>query len=108
MNNSIIKKVEPTNDVCVKFTEEEMEKLNISPGDKFTVHLEDGGILLKKFVKIEIDMSDWSREMLEDLIDVSCKEDISINEVISNAIKKNIPEDMAEENGLEMTKVEHW
>lgn len=93
MSKSIVKKVVPTGDVCVKFTDEEMAELNIAPGDKFSVELVDGGMLLKKFVKVEIDMADWSREMLEGLIDISCTEDISINEAISNIIKKNISRD---------------
>jgi hypothetical protein len=108
MNETITKKVEPTNDVCIKFTEEEMQKLNISPGDKFSVHIEDNGVMLKKFVKVEIDMSDWSRETLENLIAISCEDDISINQIICDTLTKNIPEDIGKENGLEMTMIEHW
>jgi len=93
MSKNIVKKVVPTGDVCVQFTDEEMAELNIAPGDKFSVELVDGGMLLKKFVKVEIDTADWSREMLENLIDISCREDISVNEVISNIIKKNISKD---------------
>ena len=108
MNETITKKVEPTNDVCIKFTEEEMQKLNISPGDKFSIHIEENGFLLKKFVKVEIDMSDWSRETLEGLIAISCEEDVSVSQVISDAITRSIPEDVSKENGLEMTMIEHW
>ncbi len=108
MNKSITKKVEPTNDVCVKFTEDEMEQLNIAPGDKFSVELQDGGILLKKFVKVEIDMSDWSREMLENLIDISCNEDISVNEVISTTIKKHISKSGVISVDTETSEITEW
>lgn len=108
MNKSITKKVEPTNDVCVKFTEDEMEQLNITPGDKFSVELQDGGILLKKFVKVEIDMSDWSREMLENLIDISCNEDISVSEVISNTIKKHISKSGVISVDPETSEITEW
>jgi hypothetical protein len=108
MNKSIAKKVEPTGDVCVKFTEEEMTQLNIAPGDKFSVDFVDGGIMLKKFVKIEIDMSDWSREMLESLIDISCTEDISVNEVISNIIKKRISKDGVISGDVESHEILEW
>lgn len=108
MNKSITKKVELTNDVCVKFTEDEMEQLNITPGDKFSVELQDGGVLLKKFVKVEIDMSDWSREMLEHLIDISCNEDISVNEVISTTIKKHISKGGVISADPETSEITEW
>lgn len=107
MNKSIVKKVEPTGDVCVKFTDDEMEQLNIAPGDKFSVEIIDGGMMLKKFVKVEIDMADWSREMLEGLIDISCTEDISVNEVISNIIKKNISKDGVI-SGTKASELSEW
>jgi hypothetical protein len=108
MSKSIVKKVEPTGDVCVKFTEEEMQQLNIAPGDKFSMDIVDGGIMLKKFVKVEIDISDWSRELLESLIDVSCTEDISVNEVISNIIKKRISKDGVISGDVEPHEIPEW
>jgi hypothetical protein len=108
MSKNIVKKVEPTGDVCVKFTEEEMQQLNIAPGDKFSMDIVDGGIMLKKFVKVEIDISDWSRELLESLIDVSCTEDISVNEVISNIIKKRISKDGVISGDVEPHEIPEW
>lgn len=82
--------IEPTGDVCVKFTEEELLKLNIKEGDKFSIEETDEGILLKKFESIELDMSEWDRKVLEMLIADSCNRDISVNEIISEIIQKFI------------------
>lgn len=84
-------KVEPTNDVMITFTEEQMEELGIKPGDKFSVDVrEDGSISLTPYKSIEIDLNDFDRLTLEMLITISCEEDISINEVISNLLQKVI------------------
>jgi bifunctional DNA-binding transcriptional regulator/antitoxin component of YhaV-PrlF toxin-antitoxin module len=86
----IKKTVEPTGDVCVKFTSEEMEELGIKEGDKFSIDCTEDGVLLKKFCTVDIDMSEWSREVLEYIISRSCEKDISVNEVISEIIETYI------------------
>jgi bifunctional DNA-binding transcriptional regulator/antitoxin component of YhaV-PrlF toxin-antitoxin module len=86
----IKKTIEPTGDVCVKFTEEELAQLNIKQGDKFSIKETDDGILLEKFSTIELDLSEYDRNILELLIKESCEKDISINEVISNIFEKII------------------
>jgi bifunctional DNA-binding transcriptional regulator/antitoxin component of YhaV-PrlF toxin-antitoxin module len=86
----IKKTLEPTGDVCVKFTEDELAKLNIKQGDKFSIKETDGGILLEKFSTIDINLSELDRELLEFLIQESCDKDISINEVISDLLEKGL------------------
>ncbi len=86
----IKKTVEPTGDVCVKFTEDELAQLNIKQGDKFSIKETDEGILLEKFSTIDIDLSQFERELLEFLIQESCDKDISINEVISDLLEKGL------------------
>jgi hypothetical protein len=86
----IKKTVEPTGDVCVKFTEDELAQLNIKQGDKFSIKETDGGILLEKFATVDIDLSQIDRELLEFLIQESCDKDVSINEVISNLLEKGL------------------
>lgn len=83
----IKKTVEPTGEVCVKFTDEEMQQLGIKAGEKFSVVEENGGVTLKKHEKIEIDLSTWDRETLEMLIDISCAKDVSINDVVSDLLE---------------------
>jgi hypothetical protein len=84
----IKKTIEPTGDVCVKFTQDELDELNINEGDKFSIKECDNGILLQKFEKLELDISEWDRSILEMLISDSCERDISVNDLISEIISK--------------------
>ena len=93
----IKKTVQRSEDCFVQFTDEELQQLNIKSGDKFSCSIENGSVVLKKFETIEIDMSEWSRDILEMLILKSIEEDISVNEVISNILERMLPslEEMA-------------
>jgi bifunctional DNA-binding transcriptional regulator/antitoxin component of YhaV-PrlF toxin-antitoxin module len=87
----MIKKiVEPTGDVCVKFTEEELAQLNIKQGDKFSIKETSEGILLEKFATVDIDLNEVDREILEFLIQESCEKHVSINQVISDLLEKGL------------------
>ena len=86
----IKKTVEPTGDVCVKFTEDELAQLNIKQGDKFSIKETNEGILFEKFATIDIDLSELERELLEFLIQESCDKDVSINQVISDLLEKGL------------------
>jgi bifunctional DNA-binding transcriptional regulator/antitoxin component of YhaV-PrlF toxin-antitoxin module len=87
----INKTLQPTNDMYLQFTEEELQTLNMKPGDKFEVkHHDDGSIELRPYVKIELDMEEWPREVLELIIKQSCEEDISANDVINNLLKESL------------------
>jgi hypothetical protein len=84
----MIKKIEPTNDVCIKFTDEELAELKLETGTKFTIEaLDNGSIQLTPFAKMEIDLSELSRDVLEQLIINSCEQDKSVNDVISDIFK---------------------
>jgi len=81
----------PTNDLYLQFTEEELVELNIVPGDKFDVNLQDdGSIKLEKYVQLELDTEDWPIELLQLLIKESCEKDISVNDVICNLLKQGL------------------
>lgn len=84
----IKKTIEPTGEVCVKFTEDELAQLNIKQGDKFSIKETDEGIVLQKFAAIDIDLSELERELLEFLIQESCDKDVSVNEVISDVLER--------------------
>ena len=86
----IKKTIEPTGDVCVKFTEDELAKLNIKQGDKFSIKETDDGILLEKFSTVDINLTELDRELLEFLIQESCDKDVSINQVISDLLEKGL------------------
>ena len=86
----IKKTIEPTGDVCVKFTEDELAQLNLKQGDKFSIKETDGGILLEKFSTVDINLSELDRELIEFLIQESCDKDISVNQVISDLLEKGL------------------
>ena len=86
----IKKTIEPTGDVCVKFTEDELAQLNIKQGDKFSIKETDEGIILQKFATIDIDLVEVEREILEFLIQESCDKDVSVNQVISDLLEKGL------------------
>ena len=90
-----VKKVLEKKDLYIQFSEEEMQELGWEAGQKlsFKFDEETKAITLEPFVKMEIDISEWPREILEFLVGESCDRDISVNEVINetllNFIKKN-------------------
>ena len=87
----MIKKLEACDDMVVKFTDEELIELGMEKNTKFTIKcLDNGTIQLTPFAKMEIDLGDFSREVLERLIKDSCEKDISVNEVISDILKSFI------------------
>lgn len=87
----MIKKLKQSKDCYLQFSEDELVELGIKKGDKFSAKTSpDGSIILTPFVNLEIDISDFSREILEFLISESCEKDISINEVISDSIRKGL------------------
>jgi len=85
------KVLQPTNDVFIQFTEEELSSIGAGPGTKFEAKLhDDGSIELRPYVKVELDMEEWSKETLLMIIKKSCEEDISANDVINNLLKESL------------------
>ena len=85
------KTLQPTNDVYIQFTEEELSSIGAGPGTKFEVKLhDDGSIELRPYVKLELDIEEWPREMLEMIIKESLDQDISVNDVINNLLKLSL------------------
>lgn len=91
INNMTKKVLQPTNDVFIQFTEEELSAIGAGPGTKFSAKLhDDGSIELRPYVKMDIDISDWSRDVLEMLVTLSCEKDISVNDVICDLLKQSL------------------
>ena len=86
----IQKTVKVKEDYYIEFTDEELKALSIEKGQKFTCEIEDGALKLTPFAKMEIEIGDWDREVLEMLIQDSCEQDISVNEVINNLLEEVI------------------
>jgi hypothetical protein len=90
MKQPIAKTVLKKEDYYIQFTDEELVELKIEKGQKFSCELKDGGLQLTPFAKVELEIGDWPREILEYLIKLSCEQDVSVNEVINDALKEVI------------------
>ncbi len=90
---NVYKTLERSNDHYIQFTEEEMEYMNIKPGDKFSCKINsDGSVLFDKFVPIELDIESWDKETLLFLIEESIEKDISVNDVINTTLEQCLKE----------------
>lgn len=86
------KKVQEKKDLFIQFSEEEIEEIGWEENQKLSVKVDEktGQITLEPFVKMDIDIGDWPREILEFLIGESCERDISVNEVINEVLVKSL------------------
>lgn len=88
------KTIKVKEDYYIDFTDEELEALNLEKGQKYTCEIKDGALKLTPFVKMELNMGDWDKDLLLYLIQESCERDVSVNEVISNTLEQIIKENV--------------
>lgn len=85
----MVKKIQTQTEYYIQFSPEEIKSLGWEENQKLSItEGEDGSIILRPYAKVEVDLSDFSREVLEELIDQSCKKDISVNEVIESVLRE--------------------
>lgn len=86
----IQKTVKVKEDYYIEFTDEELAALKMEKGQKYSCKVEDGALKLEPFVKVELEIGNWPREILEFLLQESCERDVSVNEVINDVLEKAI------------------
>ena len=86
------KKIQEKKEMFIQFSPEELEELGWAEGQKLSIsyNVATNSITLKPFVKVDIDLSEWDRYMLEDIINRSCETDMSCNEVIADLLSKSL------------------
>jgi hypothetical protein len=86
------KKVQEKKDLYVQFSEEEIQEMGWEENQKLSVKVDEktGQITLEPFVKMELEIGDWPREILEFLVGESCERDISVNEVINEVLVQSL------------------
>ena len=89
----IQKTVKVKEEYYIEFTDEELKALNMEKGQKYSCKLQDGGLMLEPFVKMELEIGTWDREILEMLIEESCERDVSVNQVINDLLEEVIKND---------------
>ena len=90
--NNMIKTLQPSKDMFIQFTEDELLELNIQAGDKFTAIPKEDGVFLEKMAKIELDLEEFPEEIKNMLIVKSIEDQIPVDEVISNLLKDFLAE----------------
>ena len=86
------KKVQEKTELFIQFSDEEIKEIGWEEGQKLSLDLDEetGSITLKPFVKMELDIDSWPKELLLFLIQESCEKDVSVNEVISNTLEQSL------------------
>lgn len=87
-------RVQKREEYFVQFTQEEMNTLGISQGDKFEVELDaSGAVLLKKMQAVEIDLLGLGEETLASLIELSVARQLPVDEVIVELLSSYLKEE---------------
>lgn len=85
------KTLQATNDLFIQFSDEEVQELGLEQGQKYEVKLQDdGSVKLTPWVKVELEMEEWSKEVLLMIIKESLDQDIPVNDVINNLLKEGL------------------
>lgn len=80
--------VKEKRDLYIEFSEEEMQELGWKENQKLSLDLEGNGIVIKPWVNVEIDTSNWPKEIFEMLVQMSLEQDKTVNDVIVDLITK--------------------
>ena len=85
----MIKTIQSQPQYFLTFTDEEVASLGLQSGDEFECQpLETGGFLLKKKEKLEIELSEYPREILEFLIRESINKNVTIATIVTDALEE--------------------
>ena len=86
------KKVQEKKELFLQFSEEEMQEMGWEEGQKLSLKFDEEtkAISIEPFVKMDIDIGEWDREILEYLVGESCDRDVSVNEIINESLEKMI------------------
>lgn len=88
----IKKTLQQSDDLFIQFSEEELEQLEWKVGEKLSCTVDGDTIKLQKLVPLELDLSEWPRELLYFLINESIERDISVNDVICQMLEQQLKE----------------
>lgn len=85
------KTVKEKKELYIEFTEEEMAEMGWEDNQKLSITAnEDGTITIKPWVKIDLDTTDWPKDIFEMLVEKSLEEDKTVNQVIVDLIEATI------------------
>lgn len=86
------KTVKEKKELYIEFSEEEIKELGWKDNQKLSIDLEGDAIIIKPWVTIELDTSNWPKEIFELLVQMSLEQNKTVNDVIvdiiTNAVNK--------------------
>lgn len=83
--------VKEKKELYIEFSEDEIAELGWEQNQKLSITADDDGtITIKPWVKVDIDMTNWPKELLQLLIDKSLEEDKTVNQVIVDLIENSL------------------
>lgn len=80
--------VKEKKELYIDFSEEEIQELGWKDNQKLSIDVENNNIVIKPWVNVEIDTSDWPKEIFEMLVQISLEQDKTVNQVIVDLITK--------------------
>lgn len=87
----ITKKIQKTEEYFLQFSEEELKQLNLKAGDQLSWDTnEDGSVTLKPYVTMELDITDWDKDLLVYLIEQSLEKNEPINQIIVDILEQAV------------------
>lgn len=86
------KEIKTREEHFIEFTEKELVALNWHPGDKLSWQITDEGVLLKKCTEIPIELNDFSKDELIEIIQASSARGLTFEEFIEETLKNAVSE----------------
>lgn len=86
----MIKTVQKKEEYFIQFTDEEMEQLGFKPNTKFTIELmeDKSGLILTPHEEIDIDLNEFSKEDLINLIVAANEKDMTFEDFLVDSLTK--------------------
>lgn len=86
----MIKTVQKKEEYFIQFTDEEIEQLGFKPNTKFTVNLSEdkSGLILTPHEEIDIDLNEFSKEELINVIVAANKLDMTFEDFLVESLTK--------------------
>jgi hypothetical protein len=89
--------VKEKKDLYIEFSEEELQELGWKDNQKLSLDVEGNSIMIKPWVNVEIDTTDWPKEIYQMLVDLSLEQDKTVNEIIVDLITKAVNKNTTKE-----------
>lgn len=84
----MIKTLQEYKEYGVQFTDEELADLGMHKNQKFSIEVgENNTIKLIPFVKMDVNIDEFPRDILEMLVRESAEKDVSVNAIISDVLE---------------------